>query len=50
MQACSTGYGEALIKSALMLDEGEVETVSHFYAAAFFDPEVDSKCLDNSAA
>lgn len=41
MQACSTGYGEALIKSALMLDEGEVETVSHFYAAAFFDPEVD---------
>ena len=27
--------------SALMLDEGEVETVSHFYAAAFFDPEVD---------
>ena len=24
-----------------MLDEGEVETVSHFYAAAFFDPEVD---------
>ncbi len=41
VQACSTGYGEALIKSALMLDEGEVETVSHFYAAAFFDPEVD---------
>ncbi len=39
--SCSTGYGEALIKSALMLDEGEVETVSHFYAAAFFDPEVD---------
>ena len=23
------------------LDEGEVETVSHYYAAAFFDPEVD---------
>ena len=41
VQSCSTGYGEALIKSALMLDEGEVETVSHFYAAAFFDPEVD---------
>ena len=39
--SCSTGYGEALIKSALMLDEGEVETVSHYYAAAFFDPEVD---------
>ncbi len=41
VRSCSTGYGEALIKSALMLDEGEVETVSHYYAAAFFDPEVD---------
>ena len=41
VHSCSTGYGEALIKSALMLDEGEVETVSHFYAAAFFDPDVD---------
>ena len=39
--SCSTGYGEALIKAALILDEGEVETVSHYYAAAFFDPEVD---------
>ncbi|MDO5422523.1 MAG: acyl-CoA dehydratase activase-related protein [Eubacteriales bacterium] len=39
--SCSTGYGEALIKAALMLDEGEVETVSHYYAAAFFDPDVD---------
>ena len=39
--SCSTGYGEALIKAALMLDDGEVETVSHYYAAAFFDPEVD---------
>lgn len=39
--SCSTGYGEALIKSALMLDEGEVETVSHYYAASFFDPDVD---------
>ena len=39
--SCSTGYGEALIKAALLLDEGEVETISHYYAAAFFDPEVD---------
>ncbi len=30
-----------MIKAAFMLDEGEVETVSHYYAAAFFDPEVD---------
>lgn len=41
VRSCSTGYGEALIKSALMLDEGEVETVSHYYAAAFFNPSVD---------
>lgn len=39
--SCSTGYGEHLIKAALMLDEGEVETVSHYTAASFFDPEVD---------
>ncbi len=39
--ACSTGYGEALIQSALKLDEGEVETVAHYYAAAHFRPDVD---------
>ena len=39
--SCSTGYGEALIKAALMPDEGEVETIAHYTAAAFFDPEVD---------
>ena len=41
VHSCSTGYGEALQKAALKLDDGEVETVAHFYAAAFFDPEVD---------
>ncbi|MCR5420310.1 MAG: 2-hydroxyacyl-CoA dehydratase [Lachnospiraceae bacterium] len=41
VHSCSTGYGEALIKAALLLDEGEVETVAHYYAAAFFEPEVD---------
>ena len=39
--SCSTGYGEALLKAAFMLDEGEVETISHYYAAAFFEPDVD---------
>ena len=39
--SCSTGYREALIKAGLMLDEGEVETISHYYAASFFDPNVD---------
>lgn len=41
VRSCSTGYGEALIKAALMLDDGEVETVAHYKAAAFFDPDVD---------
>ena len=41
VRSCSTGYGEALLKAALLLDEGEVETVAHYNAAAFFEPEVD---------
>ncbi|MCD7708303.1 MAG: acyl-CoA dehydratase activase-related protein, partial [Clostridiales bacterium] len=41
VHSCSTGYGEALLKEAFLLDEGEVETVAHYYAAAFFDPGVD---------
>jgi predicted CoA-substrate-specific enzyme activase len=41
VHSCSTGYGEALVKAALLLDEGEVETVSHYYAASFFEPDVD---------
>ncbi len=40
-RSCSTGYGEALLKAAFMLDESEVETVAHTAAAAFFDPQVD---------
>ena len=41
VHSCSTGYGEALLKSAFKLDDGEVETIAHYYAAAFFDPKVD---------
>ena len=41
VRSCSTGYGEALVKAAFLLDDGEVETVAHYQAAAFFDPEVD---------
>ena len=33
VSSCSTGYGEALVKAALMLDEGEVETVAHYYCS-----------------
>ena len=40
-RACSTGYGEELMKSAFCLDEGEVETIAHVSAAQFFDPEAD---------
>ncbi len=41
VRSCSTGYGESLLKSAFSLDEGEVETIAHCTAAAFFDPDVD---------
>ena len=41
VRACSTGYGEALLKSAFALDEGVVETIAHCTAASFFDPDVD---------
>ena len=41
VRSCSTGYGESLLKSAFALDEGEVETIAHCTAAAFFDPQVD---------
>ena len=40
-RACSTGYGEALLKAAFRLDDGEVETIAHTTAAEFFDPEAD---------
>ena len=41
VRSCSTGYGEALLKSAFSLDEGVVETIAHCTAASFFDSEVD---------
>lgn len=49
-----TGYGEGLIKAALCVDIGEIETVAHYKAAEFFLPGVefildiggqDMKCL-----
>ena len=36
-----TGYGEGLIKSALKVDIGEIETIAHYKAADFFLPGVD---------
>ncbi|MEI5992996.1 2-hydroxyacyl-CoA dehydratase [Candidatus Enterococcus mansonii] len=36
-----TGYGEHLIKNALKVDIGEVETMAHYKAADHFQPGVD---------
>ncbi|SMB87338.1 CoA-substrate-specific enzyme activase, putative [Desulfonispora thiosulfatigenes DSM 11270] len=36
-----TGYGESLLKTALKIDIGEIETVAHYKAAKFFSPDVD---------
>ncbi|MDL2248211.1 2-hydroxyacyl-CoA dehydratase [Tyzzerella sp. OttesenSCG-928-J15] len=39
--SCATGYGEGISKAAFKVDLGEVETVAHYKASAFFEPEVD---------
>ncbi|MFA5624473.1 MAG: acyl-CoA dehydratase activase-related protein [Bradymonadales bacterium] len=53
-RACVTGYGEGLIKEALCVDDGEIETIAHYKAAQHFLPQVefildiggqDMKCL-----
>lgn len=36
-----TGYGEALIKAALHVDLGEIETIAHYKASEYFLPGVD---------
>ncbi|MDT3767869.1 acyl-CoA dehydratase activase-related protein [Gleimia hominis] len=41
-RCCSTGYGEGLVKTALTMDEGEVETMAHFRAANYMSPGVSS--------
>jgi len=40
-KAAVTGYGEHLIKNALKVDIGEVETMAHYKAANHFQPGVD---------
>ena len=53
-RSCVTGYGENLIKAALKVDEGEIETMAHYKSAEYFCPGVnfiidiggqDMKCL-----
>jgi predicted CoA-substrate-specific enzyme activase len=36
-----SGYGEGLLKAALNIDIGEIETIAHYKAAEFFCPGVD---------
>jgi predicted CoA-substrate-specific enzyme activase len=52
--SCVTGYGEMMLRTALGIDEGEVETLAHFRAANHFVHDVsfildiggqDIKCL-----
>ncbi|MFA0814736.1 MAG: acyl-CoA dehydratase activase-related protein [Anaerofustis sp.] len=54
VRSAVTGYGEGLLKSALGIDIGEIETIAHYKAADFFLPGVnfildiggqDMKCL-----
>lgn len=40
-RSASTGYGEDLMRQAFGVDNGVVETVAHYLAAKYFDPEVD---------
>lgn len=40
LSSAATGYGEDLIKSALNLDYGIIETMAHLSGAQYVDPEV----------
>ncbi len=39
-QSVVTGYGEHLLKAGLHIDEGEIETITHYKAAEYFEPKV----------
>ena len=40
-RSCVTGYGENLVQAAFGVDEGEIETMTHFRAARHYKPDVD---------
>lgn len=40
LSSAATGYGEDLVRSALGLDHGVVETIAHLVGAQYVDPEV----------
>ncbi len=39
--SASTGYGEELVRAAFSMDAGIVETVAHYRAAVYFQPDTD---------
>lgn len=39
-QSVVTGYGEHLLKAGLLVDEGEIETITHYRGAEYFQPGV----------
>lgn len=41
-RACVTGYGEGLVRAALRIDDGEIETMAHYRAANHLSPGVTS--------
>lgn len=41
-RSCVTGYGEGLVRAALRLDDGEIETMAHYRAAEHIAPGVTS--------
>ena len=41
-RTCVTGYGEGLVRAALRIDDGEVETMAHYRAAERVSPGVTS--------
>ena len=47
-RSCVTGYGEGLVRTALGIDDGEVETIAHYRAARHLSPEVTSNGKTNT--
>ena len=41
-RTCVTGYGEGLVQAALHAEDGEVETMAHYRAAQYLEPDVTS--------
>lgn len=40
LSSCVTGYGEDLLRTALSIEHGMVETIAHFVASSHFNPDI----------